>query len=160
METAVILVRVARLYFTETWESFTSTRRSSVQPSCAICPRQAWRNGAEDEQLTAIQHIPRPNGKNVFVVPRSQAVLGGRNLPKRPGNEARLLTARSKFLWGLNLPGLYRASRPFRKGRSGISPSTSTDFKTMSSHDAGVVNFTEYLSVLFQLTYVDELYRM
>ena len=28
----------------------------------------------------------------------------------------------------------------------------------MASHDAGVVYFTEYLSVLFQLTYLDELY--
>ena len=29
----------------------------------------------------------------------------------------------------------------------------------MASHDAGVVYFTEYLSVLFQHTYLDELYR-
>ena len=28
----------------------------------------------------------------------------------------------------------------------------------MASHHAGVVYFTEYLSVLFQLTYLDELY--
>ena len=42
------------------------------------------------------------------------------------------------------------------KGRSGVSPST--DFETMASHDAGVVYFTEYLSMLFQLTYLDELY--
>ena len=28
----------------------------------------------------------------------------------------------------------------------------------MASHDAGVVYFTEYLSVLFQLTYLDVLY--
>ena len=53
-------------------------------------------------------------------------------------------------------PGLYRASRPLWKGKSDESPST--DFKTMASHDAGVVYFTEYLSVLFQLTYLDELY--
>ena len=46
------------------------------------------------------------------------------------------------------VPGLYRASRP---GRSGVSPST--DFETMASHDAGVVYFTEYLSVLNQLAY-------
>ena len=39
--------------------------------------------------------------------------------------------------------------------RSGVSPST--DFETMASNDAGVVYFTEYLSVLFQLTYLDEL---
>ena len=40
--------------------------------------------------------------------------------------------------------------------RLNLSPST--DFETMASHDAGVVYFTEYLSVLFQLTYLDELY--
>ena len=51
---------------------------------------------------------------------------------------------------------LYRASCPLWKGISGVSPST--DFETMASHDAGVVYFTEYLSVLFQLTYLDELY--
>lgn len=43
--------------------------------------------------------------------------------------------------------GLYRALRPLRKGRSNVSPST--DFETMALHDAGVVYFTEYLSVLF-----------
>ena len=52
---------------------------------------------------------------------------------------------------------LYRASRPLRKGRSGIL--TSTDFETMASHDVGAVYFTEYLSVLFQLTYLDKLYE-
>ena len=41
-------------------------------------------------------------------------------------------------------------------GRSGLPPST--DFETMALYDAGVVYFTEYLSVLFQLTYLDELY--
>ena len=51
---------------------------------------------------------------------------------------------------------LYRALRPLRKGRSGVL--TSTDFKTMASHDAGAVYFIEYLSVLFQLTYLDKLY--
>ena len=51
---------------------------------------------------------------------------------------------------------LYRASRPLRKGRSGVL--TSTDFETMASHDVGAVYFTEYLSVLFQLTYLDKLY--
>ena len=48
---------------------------------------------------------------------------------------------------------LYRDSRPLRKDRSSVS--TSTD---LASHDAGAVYFTEYLSVLFQLTYLDELY--
>ena len=43
-------------------------------------------------------------------------------------------------------------------GRSGLPPST--DFETMALSDAGVVYFTEYLSVLFQLTYLDELWRM
>ena len=55
--------------------------------------------------------------------------------------------------------GSYRVSivplRPLRKGRSGLLPST--DFETTSSHDAGVVYYTEYLSMLFQLTYLDEL---
>ena len=51
----------------------------------------------------------------------------------------------------------YRASRPLRKGRSGVLPST--EFETMASPDTGVVYFTEYLSVLFQLTYLNELYR-
>ena len=51
---------------------------------------------------------------------------------------------------------LYRASRPLRKGRSGVL--TSTDFETMASQDVGAVYFTEYLSVLFQLTYLDKLY--
>ena len=51
---------------------------------------------------------------------------------------------------------LYRALHPLWKGRSGVS--TSTDFETMASHDAGAAYFTEYLSVLFQLTYLDELY--
>ena len=51
---------------------------------------------------------------------------------------------------------LYHALRPLRKGRSGVS--TSTDLETMASHDAGDVYFTEYLSVLFKLTYLDELY--
>ena len=49
---------------------------------------------------------------------------------------------------------LYRASRPLRSGVS-----TSTDFETMASNDVGAVYFTEYLSVLFQLTYLNELYR-
>ena len=48
---------------------------------------------------------------------------------------------------------LYRASRLLRKGRSGAL--TSTDFETMGSHDVGAVYFTEYLSVLFQLAYLD-----
>ena len=65
-----------------------------------------------------------------------------------------LNTARSNFYEVI--PGLYCVSRSLRKGRSGVSPST--DFETTSSHDAGVVYFTEYLSVLFQLTYLDELY--
>ena len=39
LETTVILVRVARPYITETRESFTSTRRSSVQPSRAVRPQ-------------------------------------------------------------------------------------------------------------------------
>ena len=52
---------------------------------------------------------------------------------------------------------LYRASRSLRKGRSGVL--TSTDFETMASHDVGAIYFTEYLSVLFQLTYLDKLYR-
>ena len=65
-----------------------------------------------------------------------------------------LHTARSNFLWGLTV--LYRALRPFRNGRSGVS--SSKDLVTMALHDAGVVYFTEYLSVLFQLTYLDELY--
>ena len=68
-----------------------------------------------------------------------------------------LNTVRSNFY--RVLPGLYRASRSLRKGRSNVPPST--DFETMTSlplHDAGVVYFTEYLSVLFQLTYLDELY--
>ena len=39
LETTAILVRVAQPYITETQESFTSTRHSSVQPSSAICPR-------------------------------------------------------------------------------------------------------------------------
>ena len=51
---------------------------------------------------------------------------------------------------------LYRASCPLRKGRSGVL--TSTDFETLASHDVGAVYFTEYLSVLFQLTYLDKLY--
>ena len=48
--------------------------------------------------------------------------------------------------------------RILRKGRSGVL--TSTDFETMASHDVGAVYFTvtEYLSVLFQLTYLDKLY--
>ena len=62
--------------------------------------------------------------------------------------------ARSKFLWVVLL-GLYRASRPLRKGVSSVLPST--DFETIASHDAEVIHFTEYLSVLFQLTYLDEL---
>ena len=65
-----------------------------------------------------------------------------------------LHTARSNLSMGSYC--LYRASRPLRKGRSSVSPST--DFETMASHHAGVVYFTEYLSVLFQLTYLDELY--
>ena len=112
---------------------FTSTRRCSVQPSRAVRPRSCRkaRNGAEDEQLTAIQHIH--NGKNVFVW---------------------LHTARSNLYMGSYC--LYRASCPLRKGRSGVLPST--NFETMASHDAGVVYFTEYMSVLFQLAYLDELY--
>ena len=51
---------------------------------------------------------------------------------------------------------LYHASCLLQKGRSGVS--TSTDFETMASHDAGAVYFTKYLSVLVQLTYLDELY--
>jgi len=43
--------------------------------------------------------------------------------------------------------GLYRALCPLWKGRSSVSPST--DFETMALHNAGVVYFTEYLSVLF-----------
>ena len=39
LETTVILVRVARPYITETRETFTSTRRSSIQPSRAIRPQ-------------------------------------------------------------------------------------------------------------------------
>ena len=43
------------------------------------------------------------------------------------------------------------------ESRGGVS--LSTDFKTMASHDAGVEYiFAEYLSVLFQLTYLKELY--
>ena len=38
LETTVILVHVARPYITETRESFTSTRRSSVEPSRALRP--------------------------------------------------------------------------------------------------------------------------
>ena len=41
--------------------------------------------------------------------------------------------------------------------QSGISPPI--DWETTAPHDAAVVYFTEYLSVLFQLTYLDELYR-
>ena len=92
----------------------------------------------KDEQLTAIQHVH--NGNNVLVWLHAA------------------VHAAVKFCMGSY--HLYRASRPLRKGRSGISPST--DFETMASHDthdAGVVYFTEYLSVLFQLTYIDELYR-
>ena len=50
----------------------------------------------------------------------------------------------------------YRASRPLQKGRSGVSPSR--EFETMASPDAGVEYLTEYSSVLFQLTYLNELY--
>ena len=39
LETTVIPVRVARPYITETRESFTSTRHSSVQPSRAVRPQ-------------------------------------------------------------------------------------------------------------------------
>ena len=60
-------------------------------------------------------------------------------------------TARSNLFMGSYC--LYRASRPLQKGGSSTSPST-----TMASRDAGAVYFTEYLSVLFQLTYLDELY--
>ena len=57
-ETTAILVHVARLYITETRESFISTRHSSAVPSCIVClsnVRKA-RNSAEGQQLTAIQH--------------------------------------------------------------------------------------------------------
>ena len=57
---------------------------------------------------------------------------------------------------GYVLPGLYRASRQLRKGRSGVSPST--DFESMASYAAGVVYFTEYLPVLFQPMYLNKLY--
>ena len=60
-----------------------------------------------------------------------------------------------EFIYGVLL-GLYRASRPLQKGRSGVSPSR--DFEIMASRDSGVVYFTEYLSELFQLTYLNELY--
>ena len=53
------------------------------------------------------------------------------------------------YLWGLTV---------CRKDRSGVSLSTDFEIETMASPDAGVVYFTEYLSVLFQLTYLDELY--
>ena len=36
--------------------------------------------------------------------------------------------------------------------------SPSKDVETVASHDAGVVYFAKYLFVLFQLTYLDELY--
>ena len=65
-------------------------------------------------------------------------------------------TRSGRIFYGV-LPGLYRASRQLPKSRSSVTPST--DFETMASHDAGVVYFTEYLSVLFQLTSLDELYR-
>ena len=54
-------------------------------------------------------------------------------------------TRSGRIFYGV-LPGLYRASRQLPKSRSGVSPSA--DFETMASHDAGVVYFTEYLSVL------------
>ena len=75
-------------------------------------------NGAEDKQLTAIQHIH--SDKNVFVW---------------------LRTAKSNFR--RVLLGLHRASHPLWKSRSSVSPST--DFKTMVLHDAGVGYFTIYL---------------
>ena len=52
---------------------------------------------------------------------------------------------------------LYRASRPLRKGRSSVSPSTESE--TVASHDAAVIYFTKYLSMLFQLAYLNELCR-
>ena len=64
-------------------------------------------------------------------------------------------TRSGQIFYGVLL-GLYRASRQLPKSRSDVSPST--DFETMASHDSGVVYFTEYLSVLFQLKYLDELY--
>ena len=83
------------------------------------------RNGAEDEQLTAIQYVH--NGMNVLIW---------------------LNTARYRVCIVLRVH--------FRKAEAaGVSPSP--DFETMASHDAGVVYFTKYLSVLFQLTYLDEL---
>ena len=87
----------------------------------------------------------------------------------RPGMVLRMnqLTARSyitarmclyDYIWLSQilyvLSRLYHASRPLQKGGSSVPPST--DFETMASHDAGVVYFTEYLSVLFQLTYLNE----
>ena len=61
-----------------------------------------------------------------------------------------------EFIYGAYC--LYRASRPLRKGRSAYRRPMSTDFETMALHEPGVVYFTEYLSVSFQLTYLDELY--
>ena len=60
-----------------------------------------------------------------------------------------------RIFYGVLL-GLYHASRPLRKGRSSVL--SSKDFETIASHGAEVVYFTEYLSVLFQLMYLDELY--
>ena len=67
-------------------------------------------------------------------------------------------------LYGFIRPGrIFYGVLPFvtcfaslRKGRSGVT--LSTNLETMVLHDAGVVYFTEYLSVLFQLTYLNELY--
>ena len=88
-------------------------------------------NGAEDEQLTAIQHVHK---RFVWLATYGQVEF------------TRLAMSYC----------LYRASRPLRKGRSGVL--TSTDFETMASHDVGAIYFAEYLSVLFQLTYLDKLY--
>ena len=60
------------------------------------------------------------------------------------------------YLWGLTVCIVLCVH--FGKAEVAYRCPTSTDFKTIASHEAGVVYFTEYLSVLFQLTYLDELY--
>ena len=104
----------------------------STKPCRTPSVRSEARNGAEDEQLTAIQHVHK---RFVWLATYSQVEF--------------------IYLWGLTYT-VCIVLRILRKGRSGVL--TSTDFETMASHDVGAVYFTEYLSVLFQLTYLDKLY--
>ena len=87
----------------------------------------------KDEQLTVIQHVH--NGKNVFVW---------------------LHTARLNFLWGLTVCIVLHVH--FGKGEAVVyrHPQASKPWPCMMLEL--YTYSTEHLSVIFQLTYLDELY--